>query len=330
MIGTRLRPLLDHLASERPEAAEAWRGWRIERIAGGHNGLVYRATDEAADLAVKFTPRDARDRAGREYHALNVLQHLGLDLAPEPILLERDRYEHPVVVQSWLEGTVSPCPPRDEAEWTQLARHYAAIHAVTPTAGAGALPRAVITGTRAQHALERLAREVARIPSGAQPAELRALVAQAEGMPWPAWPQPAFVLCRVDPNPLNFIRRPGRWASVDWENSGWGDPAFEIADLLACPAYAAVSRTRWEGFVAACFEQCADATATIRVGTYYVLTLAWWAALSARLRYEIAHGLEERRLVERPAGWREQMPRQYEQCLARAQQALVAFAERPR
>ncbi len=67
-----LLPLLDHLAAARP-TAETWQGRRIRRIAGGHNGLVYRATGAEGDVAVKFTQRDARDRASREYHALQAL-----------------------------------------------------------------------------------------------------------------------------------------------------------------------------------------------------------------------------------------------------------------
>jgi hypothetical protein len=52
------------------------------------------------------------------------------------------------------------------------------------------------------------------------------------------------------PNIRNFIRRAGGWASVDWENSGWGDPAFEIADLMTHPVYAAVPPERWEWLIA--------------------------------------------------------------------------------
>ncbi len=49
----------------------------------------------------------------------------------------------------------------------------------------------------------------------------------------------------MDPNILNFVRLPHGWASVDWENSGWGDPAFELADLMAHPADTSVSPEAW-------------------------------------------------------------------------------------
>jgi hypothetical protein len=42
------------------------------------------------------------------------------------------------------------------------------------------------------------------------------------------------------------MRRAGAWASVDWENSGWGDAAFEIADMMTHPAYVTVPAALWE------------------------------------------------------------------------------------
>src|SRR5512139_1869716 len=105
-----LRPLLDHLARSRPREEGLWPDWRITPIGGGRNNLLYRATGAAGDLAVKFTLRDARDRAGREYGALLALQAAGLDLAPVPVLLDRKRYPLPVVVQTWLPGEVSAAP----------------------------------------------------------------------------------------------------------------------------------------------------------------------------------------------------------------------------
>ncbi len=252
---------------------------------------------------------------------------MGLDIAPAPVLLEQERYEHPIVVQTWLAGPVSGEPPRGLAEWEHLVQHYRTIHGIDPGAVATGLPRAVVTAARAQDGLERITREMARMPPEAHPCELRALVAQLACVRFPAWREPEFTLCRVDPNPLNFIRRPGSWASVDWENSGWVAPAFEIADLVAFPAYASVPAARWDWFVRACGAGRADPEFAVRVRVYLALTLVWWVAVSARARCEIARGLLERRLVERPAGWRESVPRQYERCLERARGALAELAQ---
>jgi hypothetical protein len=77
-------PLLDHLGSSAAVADGEWREWRIARVAGAGNNLLFRATSGAHDLAVKFTIRDKRDRAGREYNALVALQESGLAIAAQP------------------------------------------------------------------------------------------------------------------------------------------------------------------------------------------------------------------------------------------------------
>src|SRR3954469_9309531 len=107
-------PLLDHLGRSALPADGAWREWRITRVAGAGNNLLFRATSSTHDLAIKFTIRDARDRAGREYTSLLAPQRGGLPIAPAPLWLDRDRYAQPVVVQTWLEGTVLAAPPDDD------------------------------------------------------------------------------------------------------------------------------------------------------------------------------------------------------------------------
>lgn len=79
------------------------------------------------------------------------------------------------------------------------------------------------------------------------PSVLHRLISDLQSAAFPAWPPSQLTLCRVDPNLRNFVRRPDGWLSVDWENSGWGDPAFEIADLLAHPTCLVVTgeRRRW-------------------------------------------------------------------------------------
>src|SRR5262245_22941297 len=89
-----LLPLLDYLAATHHPNLH-WRGWRIARADGSGNNILYRATSDSHDLAVKFTIRDARDRAGREYAALLALHRAGLEVAPAPLFLDRDRYPQP-------------------------------------------------------------------------------------------------------------------------------------------------------------------------------------------------------------------------------------------
>jgi thiamine kinase-like enzyme len=318
---TPFLPLLDHLGSSAAVADGEWRDWHITCVAGAGNNLLFRATGGAHDLAIKFTIRDARDRAGREYDALRALQQAGLAIAPVPLWLDRHRYAQPVVVQSWLEGTVLVVPPAGDDEWQCLLDHYLAIHTLTPASGI-VLPQAVLNMHSAADGLARIRQQLAYMPALEQPAALHELIRNVEAARLPDWPTPPSALCRVDPNTLNFVRQPNAWASVDWENAGWGDPAYEIADLITHPAYLDVPPERLEWLIDAYCASCGDdSSAATRLRVYRLLMLIWWVARLARTLYEVPRG-GDRRLVERPEGWLDEMRAKYERYLALGRAAV--------
>ena len=314
-------PLLDYLAQTEPPTETAWRDWRITRMTGGWNNLLYRATNDALDLAIKFAIRDKRDRAGREYNALLALQQAGLNLAPAPILLERERYHLPVVVQTWLAGEVRDAPPANDAEWMRLLEHYAALAQVTPARTSLALPQAVVTAKNAEEAKARVHQQLALLPNEAQNESIAALIQKMEETRFPEWDIPHVTLCRVDPNILNFIRRDHIWLSVDWENAGWGDPAFEIADLMAHPSYANVSSSRWDWVIEQYCRLMNDTRMKTRIRTYHQIMLVWWVVRCARYLYDIPRG-RDRRLVNRPAEWQANFQAKYDHYLELANNGL--------
>jgi hypothetical protein len=216
-----LRPLLDHLAAgigstgEQP-ADHTWQGWRITRIGGGANNLLYHITGGAAghggagDLAVKFTMRDGRDRAGHEHGALRALEEAGLDLAPRALLLDRERYRQPVVVQTWLPGESSDRVPETEGEWLALIEHLVQVHAVTPARVSVRLDPPTLDARTATQALDNVHAQVARLPPEAQPDSLRHVLRRMEAAELPAWPAAPLGLCRCDNNLRNYVRIPVR------------------------------------------------------------------------------------------------------------------------
>lgn len=316
-----LLPLLDHLAALTPQDPHTWHDWTLHPVGGAGNNRLYHATSPAGDFAIKFTIRDARDRAGREYEALRVLQDAGLDLAPRPVLLERDRYPQPVVVQTWLDGAPVDTAPETDDEWQHLLAHITALREITPERATLPLRPSVLTFRSAAEGIHEIREQCAYLPPEAQPAPLQALVRQVEQTAWPCWPDPALHLCRCDLSTHNFIRRPLAWASVDWEYSGWGDPAFEIADLLAHPTYMSVPAARREEVIdsyAACYE---DPGLVRRSRVYYGLMLVWWVARLARSRYEIPLGRDQR-LVAWPVDWQEDLAAKYNHYVERATAAL--------
>jgi aminoglycoside phosphotransferase (APT) family kinase protein len=316
----QLLSLLDYLAAAGAIAPE-WHGWRIEPVTGGRNNLLYRARSEHGDYAVKFTMRDDRDRAGSEYRALLALQHAGLDVAPRPVLLEQTRYRQPVVVQTWIEGEKVGVAPSSDADWRALLGYYRVVHGITPGRTNVSLEAAVLTMDSAPSGRARIAREIAHVPPPEQPAELCRLIDAVERNRFLSWPSPPVTLCRCDSNPENFIRRPSGWASVDWEYSGWGDPAFELAELTCHPAYLGAPSPPLDLLVALYDPPVGDQMFSARVQVYYRLMLVWWAARLARVLYEVDRGLDER-LAPRSAAWRAETEVNYNEYLRRAMAEL--------
>jgi aminoglycoside phosphotransferase (APT) family kinase protein len=320
-----LTPLLDALVAHLDAPPASIESWQVQRILGGQNNVLFRATSDDDSIAVKFTRRDARDRAGREFAALQLLEQVDSSLAPVPLLLDRDSYALPVVVQSWLTGGTSATVPTS-AEWGLLIDHLRAIHRIKLEQATAPIPPAVLTMTSADDGVQRVLGGWHGQPAGTFTPEVDALVERVRGRNWPTWPQPELTLCRVDPNILNFVRLPTRWASVDWENSGWGDPAFEVADLLAHPAYTTVPAGMWKELIVAYSLGNDDQTLMLRIRTYLALMLADWAVFFARKAHEYAQGrLQTPRLVDRPASWYATLPQQAAHYLAAAKAALASL-----
>jgi aminoglycoside phosphotransferase (APT) family kinase protein len=296
-----LRPLLDYLARAERRADGRWGIWRIANIDGGRNNRLYRASCGLGDLVVKFTIRDERDRAGREFGALTALRQAGLKIASAPLLLDCDRYALPVVVQTWLEGDVVDAVPASDDDWEKIVRHLVAVHSVTPGTVDVDLRTATINAYNVMEGHQLIREYVAYIPPEERPSALRELLHQFEATTLPDWEGKHISLIRLDNNTLNYVRRPEMWLSVDWENSGWGDPAFDVANLMTHAAYLDVPRSRWAWVAERYCDLSDDATASTRIWSYYTIMAVWWVVRMARYLYEMPRGLDTR-LVE---WWRE-------------------------
>lgn len=316
MVDDIFLPLLQYLDAVVPASAQVWKGWTITPITGGANNLLYRATNDSGDYAIKFTVRDERNRAGREFAALTALQTAGLTIAPQAIGYAVERFRQPVIVQSWLMGDVLTAPPQTQAEWLALLDHYCLIHSFRPEHTAVELAEAVLNMASGAAGKALIEQQVANLPLAARPASLQTILAWLQNWTPPTWPTPPRTLCRVDGNWRNFIRQPQGFLSVDWENSGWGDPAFELADLMTHPAYTSVDLPTWQWLSAAYATAMPDPTAVLRIQTYYPLMLVWWLVRWARFLYEVPQGLDVR-LVARSPHWQSETEQNYEHYLTK-------------
>jgi aminoglycoside phosphotransferase (APT) family kinase protein len=316
-----LRPLLDYLARAERRADGKWGIWQITNINGGRNNRLYRASCALGDLVIKFTIRDARDRAGREFGALTALRQAGLKIAPAPILLDRDRYPLPVVGQTWLAGEIVDAVPASDDEWEHLLRHLVAVHSVTPDGVDVDLPIATINAYNVPEGRQLVSEYVAAIPFEEQPVDLRELLERFQAISLSQWGEKHVALIRLDNNTLNYIRRLEGWLSVDWENSGWGDPAFDVANLMTHAAYLDVPASRWKWVAERYCVLVDDDTVSTRIWSYYTIMAVWWAVRMARYLYEMPRGLDAR-LVDWSAEWLAEMQVKYERYVQLADRLL--------
>jgi aminoglycoside phosphotransferase (APT) family kinase protein len=297
--------------------------WQYCTVPGGANNKLYHVSGPSGTFAFKFTIRDARRRAWREYHACLACRDAGLTLAPRPVLLVEERYSQPLVVLSWETGAVDAAPPASAAEWEELLALFVQTHQITPERFMQNLAPAVINFPAPAAAWKDIQRQLASIPSSSQTKAFTQLlqrtvdyVAAAAAIP----PAPV-ALCHVDANSLNMLRRPGGWGWVDWENSGWGDPAFEIVDLMTHPRYEEVMASRWEWVMVRYATLRGDETAVARIRAVYPVMLTWWAVRLARMLAEWEDGRDQR-LVSPPPGWQADLRAKLDRYTARAHAAL--------
>jgi aminoglycoside phosphotransferase (APT) family kinase protein len=347
-----LRRLIHHLDQHQPVAAGYWQPaasklaadespvekppvekpptlqaetWQFTPLTGGMNNLLYRTVCPPLDLdvVIKFSLPGSRQCAAREFSALALLHRLGLRLAPAPILLDRQHFTRPVVAMTWVEGARLEKSPASETDWQKLVEYLAALRQVTPERSPFCLRPAVLNFASAEEGLQAVRAELERLPPAARRPQITPLIEALEKHTFPNWPAPPRCLCRCDPSPHNFLAAAQGLVSVDWENAGWGDPAFEIADLFSHPDFtdAPPERLAWAARTFA--ELTGDPGAQQRILAYFPILQVRWTLRWLRYLVEIPTG-QDARLADWPEGWQVRFERQFEIYLQRAWQALSA------
>jgi aminoglycoside phosphotransferase (APT) family kinase protein len=219
----------------------------VRRVRGGYNNALYRVWADGASYACKLCVPDERHRAAREYDALRLLRAAGLDIAPEPLWLDASptTLPYPVVVYRWLEGDALHTP-LTSAQLSALLEALQQMHALRPGVLRPDLRDAWFQWFDWAPYLEELQASLtlygawlaAHDPAGPELRDrlarlvARTLSAVRAGDVSPRRDAVPLRLCRMDHNLANGVWGPDgclRW--VDWEYSGWGDPAMDLAEL---------------------------------------------------------------------------------------------------
>jgi hypothetical protein len=104
-------------------------------------------------------------------------------------------------------------------------------------------------------------------------------------------------LCHVDPNPANAIAAAdGRVRWVDWESSGWGDPALDLAEFRWHEALAFLSPQQVAWLRAHYRPPAGDAGFGERLRQWDALLATRWPFLLLRRLWSLANGPDRERL----------------------------------
>lgn len=267
----------------------AFEDWSLKRIYGGMNGIIYRAESETnpkAPLAVKIRKRDIRGRAKREYSALQTLANLGETVAPKPIGLFTDIADLPgdVVISGWIEGTLlNDLSDAKQELWERILSSLSRCHSLRPT-DAPHLPDAVLPVRSIHDVIADTERRYDGLPDGQlgeiTKAEIGQLLDEFKHHALKnAQPAERIGLIVCDTNPTNMIDCDGQIVIVDWENCGWADPAFDIADLLVRPNCAGLSKTDHAWVTTRYAELMDDPRLIERIAIYERMMLIFWLVL---------------------------------------------------
>ena len=315
-------------------------GLTVQRVRGGANNAIYRVGSGAEHFACKLCVNDERERAKREFGALRMLEATGLDVAPQPLWLDASCtvVSHPTVAYRWLSG--SPLGPEATSQQlTALIESLQRIHRVRPGDLAGhELADAwfhwfdfepyldELHGLLAEDGpwlidFERRGRELcARLKRLVE--ACAQVVARSDANPRRA--QVALRFCRVDPGLANAIWcDDGRLRWVDWEYSGWGDPALELADLRWHESLEGLGPAEHDWLRNSYRRPADDAGFEERLAVWDRLIATRWACLILRWLRSAHDGPDRERLTQ-PTGDAGALRAQLLRFIERAEHAALA------
>jgi Ser/Thr protein kinase RdoA (MazF antagonist) len=307
----------------------------VRRVHGGMNNALYHVSLDGIEVACKLCVPDERQRARREHSALRLLWESGIDLAPKPCGLDESLrwLPYPTVLYAWLPGEPLGSAPTHE-QWRELQHNYQRLHALrSESFPEAALPVAFFHWLDRSPYLDELSGFLSDLGPWLRDSRrdgpqlytrLEGLVegcrARFAAQHVELGPEAVSLrLCRVDPNPANIILGPDarlRW--VDWEYSGWGDPALDLADLRWHAAFLDLPLSWHAQFRAGYQPPEGDPAFGQRLSLWDDLLSVRWPFLVLRLLWSQAKGPDRLRLT-RPSMEPMTLWTRFERLLARAE-----------
>ena len=224
----------------------------LSRLSGGMTHDVFVPVD-SPNLVAKVFQGARPDEPEQEWNALRTLA--GSGVAPDPVHF--DRSSPAVVVMTRVPGLALPAGALEEEHAHTIGRAHRLVHATVPEhrrppdhSGLRTTRTSLMhdgghpTLADASDPTDLVARAWRAAQAWIADADIDHLVS--------AFPAERLRFCRGDPNLSNYLWSDDGLVLIDWENSGYNDPALELADM----AEHASTRTLGEDF----WTSLADAT----------------------------------------------------------------------
>ena len=222
----------------------------LQPLSGGMNNALYRLWHDGRELCLKLHVVDDRRRAGREWATLTLLARRGHPRAPDPVW-RSPRDDRPAIAMTFVGGEPLGDAHLQPAQLDAIAEALADLYSITP---ADVREPIAEVATPARAMLRRVRADWAAPDAAANPAR------QHDAQLWQSWahgPDPETLLRpptqrvfgRGDPSLANLLWNGTRVALLDFEYSGWTDPAYELADLVEHPRSRGTPDATWYAFV---------------------------------------------------------------------------------
>lgn len=293
---------------------------RIERGSQGLNNSLYRVRLGRDVYACKLLVVDERQRARREWTALRSLQEAQLQTAPEPIAYAPDGpLPQPIIVYRWVSGKKLTRGGVTDDDLVALIANLNQIHQTQAAPDTKPLV--------AWHQPADFTAYLVEIQ--AFMGEIRAWATNSKFVPGdlPAWATdllawlPLFEKAlRLAENAIAQADTRGEYpykalvwgdGSLDnvicgeqeqliflnWESSGWGDPAYDLAELRWHPRSSEISQAQWQTALEAYVPHPGDLYFRERLAVYNQLLPVWWVGRSALHLLEGARQAQSRQML---------------------------------
>jgi len=257
----------------------------LEKLDSGTNHQVFKYKHSNDEYLLKMASQNKSIRLAKELLALIFMDTQDEKLAPKPIAFFREKDNLSVLIAEWIQGKVYQEPPQQDSEWVQIVEHYFRIHSNSPSFHNIYVQSAYQNPCSKQKSKKFIESQIGKVPKEFWPNEIKALLKLWEEKTFINWSTPKVAFCRGDGNFTNLIMISKGIISVDWEFSGWGDPYFDLASLLAHPAYvdSNLSKVQWVADYYNGLDKQKDFHQ--KINDYLLTLFIYWAARYLNLLY---------------------------------------------